>query len=735
MKTLNQDNYKNDYNKGKLKQPNWNEEKDDAFFLKYAQWIWGQYLGGVCGVLPDGVVYNKSISTLRAYGRGMQSPQVYQDYLDPVDKKGERLMNISWDTEKILPNLRAAIKEMVHEINLEPDIEAVDERSKSRKKRQITYMKTLTDPKIKAMVQNVGIDPAELLPEGASSEFDIDFIDKMGGFKLIEEMEIKDMIDKTLERGGWDALKDMIADDLVDGHTIAIHMRNIGTALIPEYVDIAKIIARRSKYLDYRDSDYMGFWQSVTLSELREMGVDEEKLTLIAKKYAGTNKSEHLNWDTTYRENYLRQNGNLWYDGFTIDVMTCYFLCKDAEKYIVGRHRDGNEIYDKVKRDSKLDDKDIKRGKRFEEQVSTKMYQVNWVIGTDCVFLSGENTNNVLDENNTPLMPIIMVTGDGPSPVEKAISLVDDIHLALYKMRHVLSKLPPGPRMMFDKSKMRNGVSFGQEQFSMKEMLEMYPKTGVFFYETIADWSDQSLGGQSNPIQFLPSGIGEDIQILGQEIMTKTERLRTVMGVNALMDGSSRQPNMLKGVMEGLVSSANTINRPYSRLMMTFFRRVVSFIGNYWRNAIVYGEDSGFPPEVLERLNKSQYRYEVKFGMNEMDRELMLQDLIAKRDQALVTPDAFIVIYNMIKRGDIAKAQLYYVKAVREAEEKAHARQKELIEVQAQGNQQAGQAVEEARIANEREIHGMTIDKIAKQADADIRVYQETKGTEIENNI
>lgn len=735
MKTLNQEEYKKQYDKGKLKRPQWDMEKDDAFFLDYARWIWGQYLGGVCGVLPDGVIYTKSISELRAYGRGMQDPNIYREYLDPPDAKGERLMNISWDTEKILPNLRAAIKEMVHEINLEPDIEAVDDRSKKSKKKQLSYMKTLTDPRIQSLVQNVGIDPAELLPEGATSEFDIDFIDKMGGFKLIEEMEIKDMIDKTMERGGWDALKDMIADDLVDGHTVAIHLRNTGTALIPEYVDLSKVIARRSKYLDYRDSDYMGFWQSVTLSELREMGVEEDKLVVMAQKYASTNKSTHINWDKTYRENYLRQNANLWYDGFTIDVLTFYFLCKDAEKYVVGRHRNGNEIYDKVKRDSKLDDKDIKRGKRFEEEVRTKMYKVNWVIGTECVFLSGENTNNVLDENNTPLMPIIMVTGDGPSPVEKAVTLVDDIHLALYKMRHVLSKLPPGPRMVIDKSKMRNGVSFGNENISMKQMLEMYPKTGVFFYETIADWSDGSIGGQSNPIDFLPSGIAEDINILAQEIATKTDRLRTVMGVNALMDGSSRQPNMLKGVMEGLVSSANTINRPYSRLMMTFYRRVVSFIGNYWRNAIVYGESSGFSEEILERISKSQYRYEVKFGMNEMDREMMLQDLIAKRDQALISPDAFIVIYNMIKRGDIAKAQLYYVKSVRENEEKSHARQKELIDTQAQGNQQAGEAVEAARIANEREIHQMNMDKIEKQADADIRVYKETKGVEIENNI
>lgn len=732
--TLNEKQYKEDYAKGKIVQPYWRNEKNEKFLLDYAKWVWSQYVNGVCGIGYNGIVYSRTMAELRAYGRGMQNPSKYRDYLDPPDKKGNRLMDISWDTEKILPNLRAAIKEMAHEINLEPDIEAVDERSKRTKEFMVEKMKMALDPRMQDLLQQGGIDTAEIVPEGVETEFDVDFIDKMGAIKLVEEMEIKDMVTKTLERGGWDVIRDMLADDIVDLHTLALHIRKVGKELVLEYIDPARIIARKSKYPDYRDTDYIGFWQSVTLSELREMGMEEEQLVEVAKKYAGINNNiKWSNWDQTYRENYLRQNGNLWYDSYTIDVMTAYFLCRDAEKYVVGRHRNGNEIYDKVSLDAKLDEKDIKRGKRFKEESRSKLYKVNWVIGTDCIFMSGENTDNVLDENNTPLMPIILVTGDGPSPIEKAIPLVDDIHMAIYKMRHVLTKMAPGPRMLIDKSRLRPMVSFGDEKISMREMLEMYPKTGALFYESVGDFADPTMGNQSPPFQFLNSGIGEDIGILSNEIAVKTDRLRTVMGVNALMDGTSRQPNMLKGVMEGLIMSGNTVNRPYSRLMMTFFRRVVSFVGNFWRNAIVYGEESGYPEDILERLNKTQFRYEVKFGLNESDRQIMLQDLVAKRDAGMVEPDAFIVIYNMIKRGNIAKAQLYYVKAVRDARKQRQQEQMQLVQQQSQGNQEAGVAVEQAKQQALQIEQQFELERIGVQTDEDIRKYLATKGPETSN--
>jgi hypothetical protein len=719
----------NGLNKGKITQPYWRREKDSSFLLDYVRWVWAQYNVGMCALNPKGVLYTNSFAENRLYGRGMQPSSKYRDMIDPPDKKGDRYMDIDWETEKILPNLRTAIKEMIHEINLDPHIEAVDDRSTRTKEFMVAKMKMATDPKIQQLMTGAGMDPSEILPAGVETEDDVEFYSRMEAIKLIEEIEIKDLVDKTMSQGGWDVIKDMCADDIVDNHTVVCHLRKVGNRLVMEYVDPAKVVTRKSKYPDYRDADYMGFWQSLTLSELREMGVEENELTDIAKKYAGIhNNAQSSNWDLNYRDNYLRQNSNLWYDGYTIDVFTCYFMCRDAEKYMVGRHHKmGNEIYDKVSNDAKLDERDERRGKRIKEEVATKLYKVNWVIGTNCIFMSGENTDNVLDENNTPVIPIIMVTGDGPSPVEKAIPLVDDIHLAIYKIRHALKKMAPGPRMRVDMSKLLSSLTFGDDKISMKEIIQNYPRTGLLFYHSVGDYADPSMPSQSDPFSFMESGIAEDLTILGNELAMKTDRLRTVMGVNALMDGSSRQPNMLKGVMEGLVMSGNTVNRPYSRLMMIFYRRIITFIGNYWRNAIVYGEESGYPKDVLDRLNKSNFRYDVRFGLSEDDKQILIQDLIIKRDSGLIEPDAFIVVYNMIKRGDFAKAALYFSKIVKEGNKRRQAEQMQLVQAQTQGNQEAGMAIEQAKAKANEDKHDMELETIGVQTDEDIRKFHATK--------
>lgn len=719
---LNEEKHKNEYKQGKYGVPHQRGTKTEDFLLRYCQNIWGRGLVGELMMGNNGF-YRRNIPELRAYARDLQGYQKYQEILDPCDKKGRRYMNINWDTEAILPNLRSAIKEIILEINLEPDIEAVDDRTKKARSEAVAEAKLATTPQIQQLLMAAGMNPQEFVPEGATSEVDIDFIERLGGYRMIEEIEIKDCVDASINTG-WDVVKDIVADDLVDLHVVATHMRTGPKGIVIEYVDPARLILPKSKYPDYRDAEFMAFWQPMTIAELREIAVDkdEEWFIKIARQYRGQGKQQQYSggFDSSTRENYYRANGRQWYDDFCIEVMTVYILCTDTEKYVEGNHKKGNKIYDRVDDNAKLSERDVRRGKRFVEKSAVKLYKANWIIGTDELFDSGENTDNVLDENNTPLFPLIVVSGDGPSPVEKAIPLVDDIHIAIYKLRHAFRKMAPGPRIVIDKAKLRNMVSFGEEKYSMKEMLELYPKTGTLFVESVADFSDPGIGGQSRPFDFMESGIAEDVQLLMTEISTKTERLRTVMAVNSMMDGSNRQPNMLKGVMEGLIMAGNTMNRGYARLMVNFYRRMVAFIGNYWRNAVVYGPESGYSAETLERMNNTSYRYEVRFGLSESDKEMLIQDLMAKRDQGQLAPDAFIVIYNMIKRGDMAKAQLYMIKAVQEERERQQQQQQQAIAMQNQGNMAAAQQAIQGEQQVMDIVHQHKLKQIQLQGEIDL---------------
>lgn len=727
--------YADRYKKGKLPRPVSTPmtKKDDAFWRRYAQHLWGKYVAGECFLGYNGSIHGRSISELRLYGRGAQPVSKYQNLLDPLDPKtNDRIYNISWEQVKIVPNLRTGIKEQILAINLEPDIEAIDESSQFEREKRVNRMKLATKPQVQQFMAQAGVPVEEELPPGIENAIDVETLDRLGGLRLAAEIEVNDLVDKTISRSGWDVVFNQVADDILDGHVVAAHARRVpGGDIALEYVDIEKLIVPVSKYQDFRDAHFMGFWQRVSISELRERGVPENKLAQIATecRMKGPHWNDVGGWtNQAEREQYFAKNGYYPYEEVRVPLVTFYILMGDADVYVSGiHHKSGNEIYDPVDKSAELSPKDIKRGKKLVREVSQKLFKVCWIAGTDHLIEAGENKDNVFDEDGTPMMPLFVVQGDGPSPIAKGISIIDDIHLAIYKKRHLLAKMPPGPRIKINKSMLRNTVTFGDQKMSFSEIIHKYPATGVLIYEDHLDYSDPNLTGVKDPIGTMESGIVEDLTILNQEILTKFDELRTVLGVNALMDGSSQQPDMLKGVMEGLMASAQTINRPYARLAMMFYRRIVDYIGHYWQGADVYEDIERYSKEVIDNLSKRKFRFETRFGLSEQDKEVLLQALAVSREKGAIEEDAFLVIWNYIKRGDMAKAQLYMVKAVKEARKRQEQAQMQAIQAQNQGAMGAAQMKEDGQNQRQAMEHQHEREMVPLETNEEIRKLRATK--------
>ena len=58
----------------------------------------------------------------------------------------------------------------------------------------------------------------------------------------------------------------------------------------------------------------------------------------------------------------------------------------------MGTRKDGEIIYDKVGAESKLGNKDLKRGKSMEESYVEYVYKCKWIIGTNFTLIVAKNT-------------------------------------------------------------------------------------------------------------------------------------------------------------------------------------------------------------------------------------------------------------------------------------------------------------------------------------------------------
>jgi hypothetical protein len=709
--------------KKSLVMPNRNGTKDQRFFLKMCQYMWSNYTRGYSSIGYGGYSGSgKSYTSLRLYSQGQQDKRQYAKLLndiDPLTNKGE--MNINWDIVQILPKFVDIVVGKMTSIDFDVKTQALDEGSTKARLRKQGKMKLLTNPRVQQFMKQYNVAPPDVqLPEFIKTAEDVDMYIKMGGARLDYEMAMRDCLESTKYESGWETLKDKVVKDVVDLGICAMKTKcHPKTHKVKsDYVDPEKLIIQESKYSDHRDSKWVGEIRSITIGQLREESdLTEKEIIEVVKKYKGFKGNAdnfvppNIDLEKSYRNTSEYDASNFGYNNFRIDVLEAYFIAKDAERYLVGHREDNNSyIYDKMKKtNAKLTEDMEAKGHHMEDKVTEKCYKCFWVIGTDCIYDAGEEYAIVKKDVNgvkEALLPIQVYSSKMPSLVERCTGFVDDIQLAVLKKRNVLAKMAPGPRMVLDKSKFRDSVKIGTKKYSMLDLLRKYIKSGVMIVESIAEF-EEGEGGNPNPIQFLPTGITEDISILLSDIAGSIDQIRNVTGLNEVADGSSQRQDMLQSVMEGLNAATNNALRPTFRIYEGLHFSWAKYCVLKWQTALIGGDIKvEFVPigdNSIKTVSISNSLYLYDFGVivtmvpSAEDRQMLLRNLEAYKANNQVDVADYFVIYNMVQGGDVKKAQLYFSKAAKEHQALMHRRQIELQEAQGKANGEGAMMAEQAR--------------------------------------
>ena len=331
------------------KAPSDASEKDEKWFKNWLDHLYALYVNDNGLVGYKGTTRNgRSIKELRDYARGNQDIRKYQELLDPTDSEGYNYTNISWDTVKVLPKFRDILKGKLASVLFEAGTYAIDDEANQHKELIINELYVKSDPRMQALAQRAGVDLG--VDPVIESPKDIEVLNQLGGIRLEMEIAMKDAIDAFKDVSGFEEIRQMMEDDLVDLNMFGCwpyikHDGEIGV----KYIDPYNYIARDSSYPDQRDVDMQGYVEQLTIKDLREQGVSEKVLEKAAKQYAGHNGNPSWNrrpsWSDGRRSEYYNEFER-WYDDFKVDVLTGFWIVADAEKYVTGfHHRDGNRIF------------------------------------------------------------------------------------------------------------------------------------------------------------------------------------------------------------------------------------------------------------------------------------------------------------------------------------------------------------------------------------------------------
>lgn len=685
------------------------------------------YAAGNSSAIPG-----RSIESLRRHARGMQDVDKYRMLVDPMyaasvrGKKTKQIkpINISWQPIPILSKFRNIFVNRLLSLLIEPHTQAVDNDADYDKNMMKNYMKLLRNHETSVMREGVVIDePPEMAV--VDSEEDVDTLFQMGGIKLAIEILMKDSIDATLKDSAWPILAKMVCEDLCDVCAFAIDEPVVNKKIKLTYVDPAKVVVSPSIYPDHRDSEYRGYLSFIKLSEIRTLVNDPKKFAEIKKKAKPYHQAGIV--APVGREQFSRSNSTFDFssEAFGVQVMKMYFLDTQTEFYVSGTRKDGSKQFERVNPDTfNLSERAQKSGKELVSRDILYLYQCYWVVDTDIVF-SGQDSGSYVvegiarDINNRIVWPMTVYNGHEQSIIEKCIAFDDDLQLANYKLRLLISKLTPGPRMLIYQNLIKDSVKIGDDTYTIFDMIGTYQNEGIMVLDQAQEYS---MPGEDNPtgqrpIEFLPSGIQEDLTSLRLRIYDQIDLIRQTTGFNEVSDGTTQQKDMLQSVMRGLDQATGNAIGPYVLMYVQGYKDIISHIGYRYQSLVLSGAiDVGhlifgslIRRVVLDR-SIARYKFDIQVTVMSLEaRQLLIDYLMSLREGIGV--DAFFVVYNAIEQNDIKRAQYLLSKYVAKSTQENHERQMEIAQSTSRGNAEAAVATEEAKSRTLQASVGAEIEK------------------------
>jgi hypothetical protein len=653
---------------------------------------------------------------LRLYARGEQSIRKYKDEF--AINGDLSYLNLDWKPVPIIPKFVDIVVNGMQDRLY--NVRAIGEDPISTNKRtkyvegiqrdmNTNSMLDLIQKELGANVRNID---KESLP-GSSEELDLFMqLNYKQGIEIAQEQAITNIFNQNKYENN---IKPRVDYDIaVLGIGAAKHSFNNTDGIKLDYVDPANLIWSYTEDPYFSDCYYFGEVKRIKINELKKQfpSLTNEDIGELAKK-----SGSYKNYNNSYN---VEDDQN--YDNNIATVL--YFNWKTWENNVYKIKEMSSGAEKAIEKDDSFNPPKDKRT-RFQRVAKAQevVYEGVYILGASTLLKWKKATNMIRPHSNTNkvLMNYIVAApriykGRIDSLVSKMTPYADLIQLTHLKLQQAIQRMTPsGVYIDADglaEIDLGNGTSYNPQ-----EALNMYFQTGSIIGRSLTVEGDPNPG--KVPIQELPGGGGNQVQLLIGAYNQYLQMIRDITGLNEARDGSDPDPKALVGVQKMAAANSNVATRHIldSSLFITItlaeaismrFKDVLEFHPTKEAFISALGQFSVGSLEELKNLHLHDFGIFLDLQPDEIEKQALEANIqIALSQQSIFLEDAIDI--REVRNIRLANQLLKFRRLKKQA-------------VDQQASQAAAVAQAEAQGAAQIEIENAKSQAAQVKADSTIQI-------------
>ncbi len=644
---------------------------------------------------------------LRLYARGEQSIRKYKDEF--AINGDLSYLNLDWKPVPIIPKFIDIVVNGMQDRLFSIKAFAQDQIATGKRTKYVeNVQRDLAAKQILADIEaELGVNarniPESELPEN-TEELELYMqLNYKQGIEVAEEQAINNIF----LRNKYSELKKRIDyDGAVLGISAVKHSLNNTDGIKLDYVDPANLIWSYTEDPNFEDCYYFGEVKRIKLNELKKQFPDLtiEDIKEITKKGS--------NYSLMYGDNFDYGNSDSDNEN-TLTVL--YFNWKTFENSVYKIKEISSGAKKAIKKDDSFNPPKDKRT-RFERvaQAREVIFEGVYLLGSNKLLKWQKATNMVRPNSNANkvLMNYIVSApriykGRIDSLVAKMTPYADLIQLTHLKLQQAIQRMTPsGVYIDADglaEIDLGNGTSYNPQ-----EALNMYFQTGSIIGRSLTVEGDPNPG--KVPIQELPGGGGNQVQLLIGAYNQYLQMIRDITGLNEARDGSDPDPKALVGVQKLAAANSNTATRHLVNSSMYITLTLAEAISLRFKDVLEYhpakkafidglGKFTVGSLEELKDLHLHDFGIFLELEPDEEEKQLLETNIqMALSQNSIFLEDAIDI--RQVNNIKLANQLLKFRRIKKQAADQQSAQAASVAQAEAQG--QAQIQIEEAKAQAEQ---------------------------------
>ena len=644
---------------------------------------------------------------LRLYARGEQSIRKYKDEF--AINGDLSYLNLDWKPVPIIPKFIDIVVNGMQDRLFSIKAFAQDQIATGKRTKYVeNVQRDLAAKQILADIEaELGVNarniPESELPEN-TEELELYMqLNYKQGIEVAEEQAINNIF----LRNKYSELKKRIDyDGAVLGISAVKHSFNNTDGIKLDYVDPANLIWSYTEDPNFEDCYYFGEVKRIKLNELKKQFPDLtiEDIKEITKKGS--------NYSLMYGDNFDYGNSDSDNEN-TLTVL--YFNWKTFENSVYKIKEISSGAKKAIKKDDSFNPPKDKRT-RFERvaQAREVIFEGVYLLGSNKLLKWQKATNMIRPNSNANkvLMNYIVSApriykGRIDSLVAKMTPYADLIQLTHLKLQQAIQRMTPsGVYIDADglaEIDLGNGTSYNPQ-----EALNMYFQTGSIIGRSLTVEGDPNPG--KVPIQELPGGGGNQVQLLIGAYNQYLQMIRDITGLNEARDGSDPDPKALVGVQKLAAANSNTATRHLVNSSMYITLTLAEAISLRFKDVLEYhpakkafidglGKFTVGSLEELKDLHLHDFGIFLELEPDEEEKQLLETNIqMALSQNSIFLEDAIDI--RQVNNIKLANQLLKFRRIKKQAADQQSAQAASVAQAEAQG--QAQIQIEEAKAQAEQ---------------------------------